>query len=124
MYEVNRSVIILVPLEPFWNWLNGLPDSDLSDLTLEELQEDGNSYLIPACDNADEVWDEIEGRVEEIFAAELADWCEDESQWPDLHPDIFAQWFDVRLSSIVSDLSEEPLHREPFQALSLGNQLN
>ncbi|MDP0947391.1 hypothetical protein, partial [Klebsiella pneumoniae] len=21
MYEVNRSVFVLIPLEPFWNWL-------------------------------------------------------------------------------------------------------
>lgn len=123
MYEINRSVVILVPQEPFWNWLNDLPESDLSELSLEDLQLDANSYLIPACDNADEVWDELEKRVEEIFAAELADWCEDESQWPDLHPDIFAEWFDVRLSSILIDLSDEPLAREPFQALNVQSNI-
>lgn len=81
MYEVNRSVIIVIPTELFWNWLQNLPDTDLSELTLEDLQEDANSYLIPACQNADEVWDEVESRVEEIFAAELADWCEDRAEW-------------------------------------------
>lgn len=60
MYEVNRSVIIVIPTELFWNWLQNLPDTDLSELTLEDLQEDANSYLIPACQNADEVWDEVE----------------------------------------------------------------
>ncbi len=117
MYEVNRSVFILIPLEPFWHWLNGLPDSDLSDLSLEDLQEDANSYLIDACQNADEVWAAIENRIEVLFAAELADWCEDESQWPDLHPDIFREWFAVELSSIVTDLSEAPLQREAFAPL-------
>lgn len=62
MYEVNRSVIIVIPTELFWNWLQNLPDTDLSELTLEDLQEDANSYLIPACQNADEVWDEVESR--------------------------------------------------------------
>ncbi|WP_032137835.1 hypothetical protein [Kingella negevensis] len=119
MYEVNRSVIIVIPTELFWNWLQNLPDTDLSELTLEDLQEDANSYLIPACQNADEVWDEVESCVEEIFAAELADWCEDEAEWPDLHPDIFREWFEIELSSIVTDLSSEPLQREAFEAIEL-----
>ena len=117
MYEVNRSVFIVIPNEPFWNWLNSLPDNDLSNITLEDLQDDANSYLVDACDNADTLWDEIENRVEEIFAAELGDWCEDESLWPDLHPDIFREWFDIELSSIVTDLSSEPLQREAFSAI-------
>lgn len=120
MYEVNRSVFILVPMAPFWNWLNSLPDSDLSDLSLEDLQADANSYLVPACGNADEVWDEIEARVPEIFAAELADWCEDESLWPDLHPDIFGEWFDIQLSSVLTDLGSDDLVREPFESLNVN----
>lgn len=119
MYEINRSVIIVVPQEPFWHWLNDLPDSDLSELSLEDLQEDANSYLIPACDNADQVWEEVAARVEQIFAAELADWCEDENQWPDLHIDIFSEWFEVQLSSVLIDLDENKLEREPFETISI-----
>lgn len=117
MYEVNRSVFIVIPREPFWYWLNELPDSDLGGPNLIDLQEDANSYLVDACENADELWDIIEERVEEIFAAELADWCADETHWPDLHLDIFREWFDVELSSIVTDLSSEPLQRESFQEI-------
>jgi len=82
MYEINRSVFLLMPLEPFWRWLQSLPDVDLSDIELEDLQADANAYLVNPCDSADEVWEEIEARFEDIFAAELADWCEDERQWP------------------------------------------
>lgn len=120
MYEVNRSVFILIPLEPFWNWLNSLPDSKLGELTLEDLQADGNSYLVPPCENADEVWDEIQSRIEDIFAAELADWCEDESLWPDLAPEIFHEWFDIELSSVLTDLSSDALVRESFRPLTVN----
>lgn len=120
MYEINRSVIIVQPREPFWLWLNDLPDANWEGLTLEELQEDANSYLIPACQNADEVWDEVEARITTIFAAELADWCEDEDLWPDLHPDIFGEWFDVQISSIVTDLANEEVEREPFEPLNVN----
>jgi hypothetical protein len=114
MYEVNRSVIIVIPQEPFWNWLNSLPNSDLSNISLEDLQQDANSYLIAACQNADEVWEEVDKHFGEIFAPELADWCEDESQWPDIDPDIFYNWFAIELSSIVTDLCEDELVREVF----------
>lgn len=120
MYEVNRSVIIVVPREPFWHWLNEVAEGDLDGLTLEDLQQDANSYLIDACQNIEEVWQEVENRVEEIFAAELADWCEDESEWPNLHIDIFGEWFDVVTSSVLADLSSNALERESFQAISLN----
>ena len=120
MYEVNRSVFIVVPREPFWQWLSNLPHSDLGDLTLAELQQDANSYLVPACQNINEVWDEIEARTETIFAAELADWCDDESYWPDFTAELFNEWFNVQISSIVTDLADEPIEREAFADLDLN----
>lgn len=120
MYEVNRSVFLLMPLEPFWNWLRSLPGNEFDNVSLEELQADANAYFINPCDTVDEVWDEIEARFEEIFAAELADWCEDESLWPDLHPDIFNEWFDIQLSTLATDLSHEPLEREAFEPIVLN----
>lgn len=117
MYEVNRSVFLLIPLVPFWNWLGDI-GVDTQDFTLADLQADANSYLISPCDDAAQVWEEIGSRFEEIFAAELADWCEDERLWPQMLPDVFQEWFDIRLSTIVSDLSAEPLAREAFQAIT------
>ena len=117
MYEINRSVFRLVPLQPFWNWLTALPGAELGDLTLEDLQTNANAYLTNPCDDGEEVWAEIKPQIDTIFAAELADWCEDESQWPDLHPDIFAEWFDIQLSPILCDLSAREVEREPFQPL-------
>ena len=117
MYEINRSVFRLVPLQPFWNWLTALPGAELGDLTLEDLQNNANAYLTNPCDDGGEVWAEIKSQIDTIFAAELADWCADETHWPDLHLDIFREWFDVELSSIVTDLSSEPLQRESFQEI-------
>lgn len=119
MYEVNRSVFLLVPLEPFWNWLKEV-GVDTQDFTLADLQSDANAYLISACDDAEQAWEEIESRFEDLFAAELGDWCEDERLWPDMHPDVFQAWFDIRLSTIVTDLSAEPLARESFQPIVLS----
>ena len=120
MYEINRSVFRLVPLQPFWNWLTALPGTELDDLTLEDLQNNANAYLTNPCDDGEEVWAEIKSQIDTIFAAELADWCEDESEWPDLDADIFNEWFDIQLSTVITDLEHEPIAREEFQPINLN----
>lgn len=119
MYEVNRSVILVVPQEPFWFWLKSLPDVLLGELNLEDLQVDPNAYLVNPCEDIDDAWDEVQARLDEVFGAELADWSEDQSLWPDLHPDIFFEWFEIKLSTIVTDLSRADLGRELFDALEI-----
>ena len=119
MFETNRSVVMLIPQEPFWAWLNQLPDTDLEDLSLEDLQDDPNAYLIDACDDMETAWDEIISRLDELFSAELADWCEDPEFWPDINPEIFTEWFEVRISTIVADLPNKEMQRTPFEPIIL-----
>ncbi|HFC8535988.1 TPA: VacJ [Neisseria bacilliformis] len=114
MYEVNRSAFLLIPREPFLRWLQSV---GVSGLTLEDVQADANAYLTDPCDSAEDILDTIDSRLEEIFAAELADWCADESLWPELHPDTFAQWFDIRPAPVATDLSAAALEREAFRPL-------
>lgn len=119
MYEVNRSVVLIVPKEPFWLWIRSLDEEELGQITLEHLQADPNAYLVDACDDIEDAWNQVEENMEEIFTAELADWSEDKNDWPDLHIDIFFEWFDVELSSIVTDLSQDKLEREEFVPFAL-----
>lgn len=114
MYEVNCSVFLLIPLQPFWIWLQDLPNINLDELSLSILQQAANAYLIPTCADNEEMWIEIEQRYQRIFTAELADWCEDENLWPPLTLDKFKEWFQVKLSMIVTDLAQEELAREEF----------
>ena len=48
---LNRSVLIIKAKEPFRQWINSFPDPD--GITLEELNEDTTSYLIPEYDDDD-----------------------------------------------------------------------
>ncbi len=120
MYEINRSVITLIPQEAFWAWLQTLPDTDLDEFELEDLQEDANAYLIKPCEDMDQAWDEIMLHLEQIFSAELADWCEDPEYWPDLHPDIFGEWFEVKLSTVLTDLCARDIERSAFDPIILN----
>jgi hypothetical protein len=121
MYEVNRSVIILRPKQPFLDWLSALPGSFEPLPSLSELRENSNAILVPAVDRLGELAEFMAEHCIELFRAELADWCEDDRLWPQpLTPEMFAQWFDLGVHGIVTDLVEEPLERERFLPFELG----
>ncbi|MDF7676684.1 VacJ [Neisseriaceae bacterium ESL0693] len=119
MYEVNRSVILLIPLEPFWLWLQNLPGLPAA-VSLADLQQNANAYLVPAADSIDEIRNYIEAQYQSVFAAELADWCEDQTLWPSIDPATFFEWFTIRTGAVVTDLAQEDLMREAFAALQLN----
>jgi len=119
MYEVNRSIALIRPRAPFLDWLKSLPGEANDSITLDSLRRDCNALLIPAAEDFDEAVEFIAERAEELFAAELADWCEDDGLWPELSAALFAEWFEVEIHSVLTDLVEEELEREPFQPFEL-----
>ena len=109
MSEINRSLVILKPKQPFLDWARTLDDGD-EEFTLEQLAEDSTAYLIP------EIWQDsdqqslLESYYEVLFDEQLAGWWIDETNWPknrDLK--MFLGWFEVEFHSLVFDLCEEPI---------------
>ena len=109
MSEINRSLVILKPKQPFLDWTRTLDDED-EEFTLEQLAEDSTAYLIP------ELWQDsdqqslLESYYEVLFEELLAEWWTDEVEWPkkrDLK--MFLDWFEVEFHSLVFDLCEEPI---------------
>ncbi|AUH52770.1 VacJ [Chromobacterium sp. ATCC 53434] len=123
MFEVNRSIALLRPQAPFLAWLKSLPGGIDPRLTLAELAAGGNALLIPAADDYDDARHFVQQRYRELFEAELADWCEDQSLWPqNLSPNLFQQWFQLEIHPVVTDLAAEPLEREAFAPLDLDGK--
>ena len=109
MSEINRSLIILRPKQPFLDWAQSL-DDESKDLTLESLNEDSTAYLIP------EIWQDSDQEeflrtcYEILFEEQLEGWWTDEAAWPkqrDLK--MFLEWFEVEFHSLVFDLCDEPI---------------
>lgn len=109
MTEINRSLIILKPKQPFLDWARSLDDED-KNFTLKDLREDSTAYLVP------EVWDYheqhelLEACFGILFEEELEGWWTDEAAWPkerDLK--MFLDWFEVDFHSLVFDLCNEPI---------------
>jgi hypothetical protein len=123
MFEVNRSLALLRPQAPFLAWLKSLPGAIDPQLTLEALAADCNALLIPPVDDADAARGFVLQSYRQLFEAELADWCEDQSLWPqNISPNLFQQWFKLEIHSVLTDLATEPLEREAFVPLDLDGR--
>ncbi|MBN3003892.1 hypothetical protein HNO92_002588 [Chromobacterium alkanivorans] len=121
MYEVNRSIALIRPLAPFHAWLQALPGGLDEEISLAHLGQDCNALLIPAAEDYADAQAFVHERYQQLFQAELADWCDDDSLWPEeLSLELFQQWFAVEIHSIVTDLVDEALEREAFVPLELG----
>ncbi|SIT43601.1 conserved hypothetical protein [Paraburkholderia ribeironis] len=109
---MNRVVAIVVPKAPFVDWINGVDSAPGMALTLEQVGEDTNAFLVPASDAYPEVtaghW--LQKHWQTIFERMLADWCVDEHLWPRSRtPKMFKAWCEIRMHSIVLDCADEPI---------------
>jgi len=121
MFEVNRSIALIRPKAPFLDWLRNLPGELEAQLELDTLSRDCNALLIPPADDYESALDFVMQHYRQLFEAELADWCDDEQLWPDLmSPALFLEWFAVEIHSVLTDMVETPLEREPFVPLDLN----
>ena len=108
MSEIDRSLIILRPKQPFLDWARSLDDE--KDLTIDSLNEDLTAYLIP------EIWQDSDQEeflktcYDILFEEQLEGWWTDEAAWPqprDLK--MFLNWFQVEFHSLVFDVCDEPI---------------
>lgn len=109
MSEINRSLVILKPKQPFLDWARTLDDED-KNLTLEQMAEDSTAYLIP------EIWQDsdqqllLESYYDVLFEEQLESWWTDEAYWPKKRSlKMFLDWFEVEFHSLVFDLCDEPI---------------
>lgn len=110
---INRSVGILKPKAPFYEWLESLPDPTSIDPA--EYEEHTSIFLLPAFEMLDE-----RERLEKqffnlLFDNALNDWWLDESDWPikrDLRT--FREWFDLQILDGIVDLVDAPLFDDDF----------
>lgn len=110
---INRSLLLVQPKQPFYNWSNALtPDLEAvqpSDVT------DYNTYLLEDELFLNDIKKELAPYWRHIFENELYGQWTDESAYPKLTWKLFTEWFDLKKSSIISDLTTEPLYSEHYE---------
>ena len=105
----------LICKQPYLNWVNSLDPTQSGSWTLEQLNEDNDTFMIPQfVDPRDSVkW--VEERWHILFDNVLFNWDTDETVWPEGKSlKMFHEWFDVQIHSLVWDMANEPLAVEDW----------
>lgn len=106
---VNRGAIIIKPKEPFYKWLESIPDP--MTLSPEHFDEDSIAYLIPSWECDEELEDTLSKMYDILFEEVLSGWWTVEEDWPiNRTLKMFKEWFDFSAHSLLIDLVDAPLH--------------
>lgn len=114
-FTLNRSAMQLICKQPYLDWVNSLDPTQSGSWTLEQLNEDNDTFMIPQfVDPRDSIkW--VEERWYVFFDNMLFNWDADEAVWPESKTlKMFHEWFDVQIHSLVWDIANEPLAVEDW----------
>lgn len=108
MKMLNRSAISVQLKQPFVDWINSLDESGDEQVTLDEVNLEATSYLIPELEDEEALEDLIDERYLELLENELFSWEDDENLWPrDMDRALFDAFLEIKLSFMVFDLDEQ-----------------
>jgi hypothetical protein len=112
MITINRTAIVVMPGQPFLDWLHRV-DPTSGELSPEDLRREPTIYLLPECENEEAVREYLEEVCGEIFEERLNGWYRVPSSWPSrLERDAFDRWFEYSFHSVVVDLCDDLLIHE------------
>ncbi|MDE5422877.1 DUF6398 domain-containing protein [Ancylomarina sp. DW003] len=102
----DYSAITIVPKQKFWNWV--ATQTNLEDIS-PSMKTDYNVYLVPDIELESSLVMELHEHFKEIFKIELTRYINVDTDFPEISFVDFLQWFDIRSSSHVMDLTGELL---------------
>jgi len=108
-FTVNRSMVMLLPQQPFLNWIQAVDPDPVPTLTLEDVRDDASVFLLPAevADTPENALRWVEKRWRSFFEFMLGEWFDD-SSWPEnMSLAMFREWFTVRFHSMVWDMAPD-----------------
>ena len=112
MIAINRTAFVVSPGQPFLDWLHRA-DPTSGGLRLEDLRREPTIYLLPECENKEEVRESLEEMCSEIFEEQLNGWYRVPASWPSRRDlNTFDRWFEWSFHSVVVDLCDDPLLQE------------
>ena len=118
-YTINRSIVILRYKQAFLDWLMSADPNPPQDMTLDDLGDDGDAFMIPGenvVDNMQDAVKWVEKHWGMFFEHTLEGWLVDESLWPQKRTlKMFREWFTIEYRSMVWDLVNAPILTEDWE---------
>ena len=101
---VNRSAIIIKPLQPFIDWCSGLYPGNIEDI------KETTTYLISEDIEDIESW--LSKKFDKLFTFELNSWHTNKKEWPQKRNyKMFKEWFQIDTSTTVFDFEINPIQK-------------
>lgn len=117
-FTINRCAIILIPEQPFLDWIKAVDPEPIAALTLIDVRDDESVFLIPPefADAPEHAVQWAEQHWRQLFEFMLGEWFTNEL-WPEtLSLDMFREWFTVRVHTMVWDMAPEtPIEHEDWE---------
>lgn len=114
---INRTLILVLPKQPALDWIRSVDDAPIDGLTLEDMRQEQEVYLLPEglINTPEEAEQWALERFSVLFASFLHSWFIDDSLWPKRRTrKLFKEWFEVQFHSTIWDLSTDPLEHEQW----------
>lgn len=114
MYSINRSVLIVRPRQPLYDWLKTLaPEAP----ELEELppdHDDADVFLIPDFLLSEQAEEWLKENVSYFSSMLFSQWWEEEEQWPSNRDwKTFNKYFSYNIQTQVRDVIDDDIQRIP-----------
>jgi hypothetical protein len=101
---INRSAIIIKPLQPFIDWCSNLYPDDLDDISATR------TYLIS--EDIEDIDSWLGKKFDKIFTLELESWHPNKKEWPKKRNyKMFKEWFQIDISTMVYDFEINPIQK-------------
>ena len=108
MKMLNRSAISVKLRQPFVDWINSVSDSGEEEVTLDDVNQESTSYLIPELEEEEDLDNLLDERYLDILENELFSWEEDDSLWPeDIDRALFDDFIRIEPAFMVFDLDDQ-----------------
>ena len=99
---INRSAIIIKPLQPFIDWCSNLYPEDLDDI------KETRTYLISEDIEDIDFW--LTKKFDNLFSFELNSWHTNKKEWPQKRNyKMFKEWFEIDISTMIFDFELKPV---------------
>jgi len=114
---LNRAALLLKLKQPAVDWVNKADPMGDPGIILANANKDRKVFLVDesVADDMVNVTHWLKLNWERLFEEELESWYIDDSMWVKNRSfDMFREWFEVEIHSIVIDTIDEPLEDDGF----------